>query len=134
MPIDVDLDGYFSCRKGSTDYRVQFGEHNVTADDIGDVFYCGAMHSGMHIRPDGRVVPCMGLSDSVWGDRMPSVLEDHLWDISIDPRFRDLADTKVSALLEKKRFFDMTGNNVNHPNDFLASVYAQTILKILGVL
>lgn len=101
MPIDVDLDGYFSCRKGSTDYRVQFGEHNVTADDIGDVFYCGAMHSGMHIRPDGRVVPCMGLSDSVWGDRMPSVLEDHLWDISIDPRFRDLADTKVSALLEK---------------------------------
>ncbi len=39
-----------------------------------------------------------------------------------------------SALLSKKRFFDMTGNNVNHPNDFLASVYAQTILKILGVL
>ena len=37
-----------------------------------------------------------------------------------------------SALLSKKRFFDMTGNNVNHPNDFLASVYAQTILKILG--
>ena len=39
-----------------------------------------------------------------------------------------------SALLEKKRFFDMTGNNVNHPNDFLTSVYAQTILRILGVL
>jgi hypothetical protein len=39
-----------------------------------------------------------------------------------------------SALLQKKRLFAMTGNNVNHPNDFLASVYAQTILKILGVL
>ena len=39
-----------------------------------------------------------------------------------------------SALLQKKRFFDMTGNNVNHPNDFLISVYAQTILKILGVI
>ncbi|MBR4255740.1 MAG: SGNH/GDSL hydrolase family protein [Clostridia bacterium] len=39
-----------------------------------------------------------------------------------------------SALLSKKRFYDMTGNNVNHPNDFLAAVHAQTILKILGVL
>lgn len=36
-------------------------------------------------------------------------------------------------LLKRKRYRDMTGNNVNHPNDFLARVYAQTILKtILG--
>ena len=38
-----------------------------------------------------------------------------------------------SFLLKKKRFFDMTGNNVNHPNDFLTRVYCQTVLKaILG--
>ena len=37
------------------------------------------------------------------------------------------------AILEKKRYYDMTGNNVNHPNDFMARVYAQTIIKtILG--
>ena len=37
------------------------------------------------------------------------------------------------ALLEKKRYYDMTGNNVNHPNDFLARIYAQTSVKtILG--
>ena len=35
------------------------------------------------------------------------------------------------SLLEHKRYFDMTGNNVNHPNDFLIRVYAQTILKVL---
>lgn len=35
------------------------------------------------------------------------------------------------ALLEKKRFFDMTGNNVNHPNDFLARIYAQTAIKTI---
>ena len=35
------------------------------------------------------------------------------------------------ALLAKKRFFDMTGNNINHPNDFLARVYTQTILTVL---
>ena len=35
-------------------------------------------------------------------------------------------------LLEKgKRYRDMTGNNVNHPNDFLARIYAQVILKTI---
>lgn len=36
-----------------------------------------------------------------------------------------------SAVLERKRYYDMTGNNVNHPNDFLARIYAQTALKVL---
>lgn len=34
-------------------------------------------------------------------------------------------------ILNKKRYYDMTGNNVNHPNDFLARVYAQTVIKVL---
>jgi len=37
-----------------------------------------------------------------------------------------------TSLLEQKRYFDMTGNNVNHPNDFLIRVYAQTILEVLA--
>lgn len=32
-------------------------------------------------------------------------------------------------ILKRKRYYDMTGNNVNHPNDFLARIYVQTILK-----
>ena len=35
------------------------------------------------------------------------------------------------ALLERKRYYDMSGNNVNHPNDFLARVYAQTLIKVI---
>ncbi len=34
-------------------------------------------------------------------------------------------------LLSRKGFFAMTGNNVNHPNDFLARAYAQYILTLL---
>ncbi len=34
-------------------------------------------------------------------------------------------------LLTRKRFYDMTGNNINHPNDFLARMYAQTISRIM---
>lgn len=32
-------------------------------------------------------------------------------------------------VLKTKRYYDMTGNNVNHPSDFLARIYAQTILR-----
>lgn len=35
-------------------------------------------------------------------------------------------------LLTRKRYCDMTGNNVNHPNDFLSRFYAQVILAALS--
>lgn len=36
------------------------------------------------------------------------------------------------ALLSRKRFIDMTGNNVNHPNDYLVRWYAQVVGATLG--
>ena len=44
-----------------------------------------------------------------------------------------LADvtTLHKEYLQKKNYRDMTGNNVNHPNDFLARLYAQTIVKTI---
>jgi hypothetical protein len=36
-------------------------------------------------------------------------------------------------LLKNKTYWDMTGNHVNHPNDFLVRVYAQVILATLGL-
>lgn len=48
----------------------------------------------------------------------------------------DVCVAKVTSmnaeLLKRKRFRDMTGNNVNHPNDYLARLYAQTILATMG--
>ena len=37
-----------------------------------------------------------------------------------------------SSVLTQKRYFDMTGNNVNHPNDFFARCHAQQVLASLG--
>lgn len=34
-------------------------------------------------------------------------------------------------ILKHKEYFDMTGNNVNHPNDFLARVYTNVILETM---
>ena len=33
------------------------------------------------------------------------------------------------AVLETKRFWDVTGNNINHPNDFMGRVYAQVMVE-----
>ena len=35
------------------------------------------------------------------------------------------------SLLQRKAYADMTGNNINHANDYLARVYAQTLLRTL---
>jgi hypothetical protein len=37
-------------------------------------------------------------------------------------------------LLQHKDYADMTGNHVNHPNDFMVRVYAQVLAARLGVL
>jgi hypothetical protein len=35
-------------------------------------------------------------------------------------------------LLQSKRFRDLSGNNVNHPNDFFARIHAQLVLAVLA--
>jgi hypothetical protein len=42
--------------------------------------------------------------------------------------------TAHDKLLAKKAYVDMTGNGVNHPNDFLGRWYAQLIAALLGAI
>ena len=39
--------------------------------------------------------------------------------------------TYHKSLLEHKRYYDMSGNNVNHPNDFLARAYAHVLWQTM---
>ena len=40
--------------------------------------------------------------------------------------------TSVSAeILKRKKFIDITGNNINHPNDYLSRVYTAVLLRTL---
>ncbi|MCH7227736.1 SGNH/GDSL hydrolase family protein [Haloferula sp. A504] len=38
----------------------------------------------------------------------------------------------TAAMLERKKFADICGNHVNHPNDFIHRLYASVILRTLG--
>ncbi|PXA05222.1 hypothetical protein DDZ13_04475 [Coraliomargarita sinensis] len=39
----------------------------------------------------------------------------------------------TQAMLKRKKFADLCGNGVNHPNDFLHQVYASVIMETLGL-
>ena len=43
----------------------------------------------------------------------------------------DMTTMHEDILATGKRYRDMTGNNINHPNDFMARVYAQVLLATL---
>lgn len=40
-------------------------------------------------------------------------------------------NTVLSLYKDGKRFQDCTANNINHPNDFMMRIYAQTVLYTL---
>ena len=101
MPIDVELDGYFSCKKGETDYAVHYVHHAKPDSDWAKIPYCESVRYNIYIGPEGRLAPCMGFSDTALKDRFPSVLEEHLGDLTLKGYYHDLVETKISNLLEK---------------------------------
>jgi radical SAM protein with 4Fe4S-binding SPASM domain len=101
MPIGIELDGYFYCEKGRTDYRVHYVHHAGENADWSKYPYCESVRYNVYIGPDGRLAPCMGFSDTVLKDRFPSVLEKHLGDLSLDSYYHDVVETKVSDLLAR---------------------------------
>ncbi len=54
--------------------------------------------------------------------------------LSLEKKGVAVADmTSLHAyMLERKRFRDMSGNNINHPNDFFARIHAQLMIATLS--
>lgn len=101
MPIDITLGGYFSGKKGKTEYEVPFIHHFKDTSDWSKINYCGSVKENIYIGPDGRVAPCMGFSDTVLGEKFESVLGENLGDITLKSYYRDVIDTKMSDYLAK---------------------------------
>ena len=66
--------------------------------------------------------------DLVYGKAMREFVEKSSFPVA-------LADVQKVwlKLLERKSFYDLTGNGVNHPNDYGHRVYASVILELLGL-
>ena len=101
MPIGLDLDGYFHCEKGKTEYRVLYEHHASPDADWSRIPYCESVRYNVYIGPEGRLAPCMGFSDTALKERFPSVLESHLSDITLDSYYHDVVETKAADLINK---------------------------------
>ena len=101
MPLDVELDGYFSCKKAETDYSIPYTHKAKKDSDWSRLHYCESVRYNMYIGPDGRLAPCMGFSDTAIGKKFPSILEGHLGPLTLDSYYHDVVETKIADLLEK---------------------------------
>ena len=100
MPMDLELEGYFRCLKGETDYKVSYVRH-VEDEDWNHCSYCESVRWNVYIGPDGRLAPCMGFSGTSLNEKFPSVLEQPLGKLAMDSFYHDVVETKVSDLLAK---------------------------------
>lgn len=86
--------------------------------------------------PDSDIVlisPCVPNIESNWYDGNQKTYYEEYEKLDID-NVAVVNMTKAHlSLLERKAYKDMSGNNINHPNDFLARVYAQAVLKVMGL-
>ena len=101
MPIGVELDGYFRCEKGKTDYKVSYVHHAKDDADWSRYPYCESVRYHVYIGPEGRLAPCMGFSDTALKGKFPSVLEHPLGELTLNSFYHDVVETKVSDLLAK---------------------------------
>lgn len=101
MPIGIELDGYFRCEKGKTDYKVTYVRSAKADEDWSRRHYCNSMRHNLYIGPEGRLAPCMGFSDTALKEKFPSVLEHSLGELTLDSFCHDMVETKISDLLAK---------------------------------
>ena len=100
MPLDLELDGYFFCRKGSTAYKVPYVHHPPENADWGKIPQCESMRHHIYIGAEGRLAPCMAFSDTEIGKTFPNVLKEHLGKLSLEGNsYYDVVNTRVSDFL-----------------------------------
>ena len=99
MPLELELDGFFACKQGQTDYRVSYVHSASEDEDWSRYPYCEAMLRNAYIGSDGSLAPCMGFADTAMKNRFPNVLETPLGKLTMEGFYHDMVGTKVSDLL-----------------------------------
>ena len=101
MPITIALGGYFFCPSRSTQYEVPFVKHYPSDTDWSKMYYCGSMQGHIYINAEGRLLPCMGFSDTQIENTFPCILEQSLGSATLDSKWLDVTITRVSDLIER---------------------------------
>lgn len=101
MPIGLELDGYFQCTKGQTDYTIPIVHPRKENLDYSKIPYCEAVRYNSYIGPDGKMAPCMGFFDTALNEKFPNILDQSFTEVSLKGYLYDLVNTKLSDLIDK---------------------------------
>lgn len=99
MPIGLDLEGYFSCKKGETAYRVPFAHSLEDKENFDRLYLCESIRHVAHISAEGQLVPCMGFCGTALADRFPSLLEQPMGQLTLDSFCEQVASSRIKDLV-----------------------------------
>lgn len=79
------------------------------------------------------ITPMLPNPEAFWFSSRQHAFEEPL--LKIENDYDNVVVVPITSMhqsiLGYKKYADMTGNNINHPNDFLTRIYVQTILKTM---
>ena len=99
MPITLDLDGYFSCKKGETTYKVPYAHNLENRENFERLYLCESLRHVAHISAEGQLVPCMGFCGTALADRFPSLLEQPMGQLTLDSFYEQVASARMGDLM-----------------------------------
>lgn len=99
-PIELELDGYFSCAKGSTAYKVPLVKNVRQGANFERCYICESVRYSAHISPEGRLVPCMGYCGTALDEEFPSLLEQPLGALTENSLYEKIASLRMEDLIK----------------------------------
>lgn len=96
-PFMIGLEAFYSGAKGGAVNRAVPAPGNPTPDS----YACPSCRQWPYLAPDGKILPCIGYTDTDWVDRLPNLLEIGLSGAWNDPALRSLLDIKKGDVLAR---------------------------------
>lgn len=108
MPINIMMGGAFGYNHFSKEDQEKTGrngEYYIAYDhtspvDFEKCYSCGAMNDSVYLAPDGRLIPCMSMIDTVLANKYPNAFEMGFREALNDPRYLNDSRCKASACID----------------------------------
>ncbi len=101
MPMGIMLGGLFMCRKGSKKYTIPARKFGGEKELCESATVCGHARHVLYLSPEGRMLPCMGLSSMELQQNYPLATEIGLQKGLRDSNYMSLIDTKIPEYFAK---------------------------------
>lgn len=102
-PIDLQLGGFFACRKNSDDYVIPYKKCFDDEKKMLDSLVCSDLRSSIYISPEGKLLPCAPMTGSYIENEMPNIFEKGLSAVLSDSTYLKYINCKVSQFFSENK-------------------------------